>query len=287
MEEKKIGILSIISIVASVLGLLMSFMVSFGFPSIIPLLFIIAGIVLGIVALVRKEKIVMPIIGMAVAVLASVALVIVCITSAVFRGVEYVANTVDDYDFNSLYNYVNNYDYNSLYNYTNSYNYNSLYNTSNTTNTTNSIISNTTNITPTNTTSSDTQKVGTVSDGYVEVPKNWARFYDPDSPGVFQYAYANVYIVTLKGIGSSVRSIDEMADIMKDHVAAEGTTNIEVSDATIGGYAAKRVRAYYPADNTWLDMYYVSVNNKLYYISIEGPDKDSDNFKIPSTFTLY
>ena len=287
MEEKKIGILSIISVVASVLGLLLSFMVSLGFPSIIPLLFIIAGIVLGIVALVKKEKIVMPIIGMAVAILASVALVIVCITSAVFRGVGYVANTVEDYDFNSLYNYANSYDYNKLYNYTNSYNFNSLYNTTNTTNTTNSIISNTTNTTPTNTSSSDTQKVGTATDGYVEVPKNWARFYDPDAPSTFQYSYANVYIVTLMGIGNSTKTVDEMAESMRAKLATENTTNVEVSDATIGGYTAKRARAFYPADNVWLDIYFVNANGKLYYISIEGPDKDSEYFKIPNTFTLY
>lgn len=296
MEEKKIGVLSIISLVTSVIGVILAIAIMVGVPVLFSILFVIAAIVLGIIALIRKEKAAMPVIGISLGIFGAVVALVVGVTTFLFSGVGgYVRNTVenveseynylnslsDSYNFNSLYNNTSSYDFNSLYN-TNSYNFNSLYNT---TNTTNSLYTNTT----TNTTNvtSDGQKVGTVSDGYVVVPKNWNRFYDTDASGVFQYSYANVYIVTLKGIGSSTRTIGEMAEIMKEHIAAEGTTNIDVSDANIGGYAAKRVRAYYPADNVWLDMYYISINNKLYYISIEGPDKDSDYFKIPNTFTLY
>lgn len=288
MEEKKIGILSIISVAACVLAMIMAFVVSIGLPMMIPALVAIAAIIVGIVALVRKEKIAMPIVGISVAVFAIIIAAVCSLTRSVVKTAGGIAGTT----LNRFNDYVTNYDYNSLYNYANSYNYNIVSNGTSTNYTAFNTTTNTTNTTntTTNTTTverSDTQTVGTASDGYVKVPNNWNRFYDPDAPSTFQYSYANVYIVTLMGLGSSTQTIDTLADSMKARLSQEGATNIDVLDASVGGYSAKKVRGYYTSDNVWIDIYFIKANNNIYYVSLEGPDKTSEYFKIPDTFTLY
>ena len=295
MEEKKIGVLSVISLVAGVFGLILSFITAIGLPFLVVFLFIIAAIVLGIVALIKKEKIAMPIIGMSLAGVAIFIGLVCSITRGVVKTAGGIASTSLD-RFNSLYgNYDDyyNYNYNSLYNNTSNYNilsngtytnysaFNTTTNSLNTTNTTNA--TNTTTVP-----SSDRQKIGSATDGYLTIPNDWNKFYDVDAPGSIQYTYKYLYIVTLKGIGETTQTVDSLADSMKAQISTENTTNISVSDASIGGYSAKKLRAFYPSENTWLDIYFVKANNKMYYISIEGPDSNSDYFKqIPDTFSLY
>lgn len=294
MKEKKIGILSVISLVLGILAFIVSFLVVFGVPAIIVIGVAIAAIIMGIVALATKNKIAMPVIGMSLSGIA----IIIAIVMVVFGFVKEGYDTYNSYkekienlnppnvNLNTNISIPNSIDYNSVNTYTNSiYSYNNTTNNNNTTNT--NRYTNNTNTTNSGTNNSSSGKVvGNVDVGFVTVPNNWHEFVDVDNPGVFQYSYANTYIITMNATQSNGVSADYYATAMKANLISEGAKNVTVEKAFIGGYTAEKIRAYYEDDNLWIDIYlFVKNDGKLEYISIEGPDASSEYFDIPSTFS--
>ncbi len=309
MEEKKIGVLSIVSLVMGVLAVIVGFLAIIGVPVFITIIAAIAAITTGIIALVKKEKPAMPVIGIVISVISVILAIVLCVFFLIGKGIgEYEKysgrnSSSSEYSYGDLLNSLNSYASNTQYNYTNSYDYlkNTLANSTNTlanatntlANTTNSIYSNTTTNTTTSSTTEEKKvsggkRVGNLdkAGGFVTVPDNWQKFIDVDAPGVFQYAYANVYIVTLNATDSKGISAETYANAMKSNLENQGVKNITTETASIGGYTAQKIRGYYANDNVWIDIYYFTKNDgKLQYISIEGPDTASDYFKIPSTFS--
>lgn len=231
-------------------------------------------------------------------VLSIIAGIIVAIVMVAAGSLESTSKT-SDYSYTSSYNpYYDSY-YNSNYDSKNTKSNTIGTSTSNTTNTTNANTTNT-NITNTNTisnttstnttstnTSSNTQRVGNDEFGYVTVPNNWYRFYDPDALSTFQYSYASIYIVTLYAKNKSELSAKDYATNSMYNMKQEGAENVTGATVSLGKYTAYQVYGYYRSENIWLvSWHFEAEDGKVHYISMEGPDASSEYFKIPETFSL-
>lgn len=131
----------------------------------------------------------------------------------------------------------------------------------------------------------DMKKEGTSQFGYVYVPNDWVRFVDPDAPDVFQVSLGNEYIVSLyKYDGVDGVSIYSYADSLKSQLE-EKNIEVIVENDKIKDYDA--IKLMYYEDNTWVYIWFLyAEDNCFHYIAIEGPDRESDFFKINESFTL-
>lgn len=296
MEEKKIGILSVISIITGVLALIIGVLAIIGVPAFVALILALAAIPTGIIALVKKEKVAMPVIGIVTAVIAVIVAIVMTVFYAIGVGIDSYRNSSRrkelDNELINLQSSINevanlsNY-YNSTYNYAlNTYNYtNSLYSSNSTSNT---IISNNTNSTNTTSTpSTNTQRVGSADFGYVTIPSNWNKFYDPDAPKTLQYSQGYSYILTMYAENTSQVSAEQYAKSTMAKMKSENTTSVTGATVSLGKYTAYQVYGYYPSDNTWLVCWHFEAEDgKTHYISVEGSDSTNDAFNIPDTFSL-
>lgn len=288
MYKKKIGVFSVISIVIGILALIFSIMSLLGAPFYISLILGGVSIICGIIALILKNKVVVPVVGMVlsvIAILASLGIVIV-------SNIDYKVDLDDNFkskkeSSEQKMNDINNNSVNELYNINNTTSTNNIISTNIIDNT---IIANEINTNTTNTTNNTTssQRVGNSEVGYVTVPSNWTKFYDSDSPsGTFQYSYANVYIITLFAVESNGISAETYAKYLESELKDEGSESITLGTSTVGKYNAYKVQCYYSDENIWLDCYYFETEDgKMHYIAMEGPDKNSEYFKIPNTFSI-
>ena len=131
-----------------------------------------------------------------------------------------------------------------------------------------------------------TKYVGDSSYGYVKVPEKWYKFVDVDGNSSLQYTDIGDkgYIVTLNVIQQDV-SVEDATKAITEGVKGEGASAYYYT-ATIGKYKGYVIRAYY-SDGTYLDSYiFKTEDDVLRFVSIEGPNKYSDEFDIPKTFTL-
>ena len=132
----------------------------------------------------------------------------------------------------------------------------------------------------------NTKVVGDDYYGYVKVPENWVEFKDLDSTGTFQYTDIGDtgYIITLNTYEENISPYTAAMNV-KSHIEEEGN-EANYKFGKIGKYSCYIVSAKY-TDGTYLDAYLFKADDgKLHYVSIEGPDNDSDNFDIPDTFSL-
>ncbi len=168
----------------------------------------------------------------------------------------------------------NNNSYNNYNNNNNNYNNNNSYN---------------------NNINSNTKRVGDVKHGYVSVPNNWNRFYDPRNFSIFQYAYGNLYIVTMETYEKNYSAKDLATNIYNDLKKSTEITNLTGSTLLIGRdkkYTAYQIYMYYPAQNSYLITYYFEAEDGLvHYIALEGPrevndKKLSDFMFIPESYSL-
>ena len=129
--------------------------------------------------------------------------------------------------------------------------------------------------------------VGDENYGYVKVPTTWVPFKDVDNDSVYQYTDIGEagYIVTLQTYDETDTTALTAANNLLTNVRSEGA-EATLKAATVGGkYVAWVVDAKY-SDTSYIDIYLFKADNKLHFVSIEGPDDTNDNFEIPKTFSL-
>ena len=130
----------------------------------------------------------------------------------------------------------------------------------------------------------ETQTIGNSQYGYVKVPKDWIKFFDPDAKDTIQYSYMTSYIVTLYAYDSSITEPYLLANNLKRNEEKSGLS-VNMTQTTIDKYNAYKLE--YIIDGTWLNIYFFKAeDNRVHYICIEGPDKNSEYFNIPKTFKL-
>lgn len=128
--------------------------------------------------------------------------------------------------------------------------------------------------------------IGDDTYGYVQVPSSWMEFKDIDGNSSIQYTDIGDmgYIISLNVVEGNTTPYLAASNI-KNHIQSENA-DAKVEYTKISKYYGYKVSAKYP-DGTYLDAYlFKTDDDKLHYVSIEGPDKYNDNFKIPDTFSM-
>ena len=132
----------------------------------------------------------------------------------------------------------------------------------------------------------DTKYVGDSTFGYVKVPKSWIKFVDVETTKAIQYTDVGDkgYIVTLNTIEQDVTA-EYATKAITEGIKGEGATAYYYKKS-IGDYDGYVIKGSY-TDGTYIDSYiFQTEDGVLRFVSIEGPDRYSENFDIPQTFTL-
>ena len=144
----------------------------------------------------------------------------------------------------------------------------------------------------TNTDNTTTNKsVGDSNYGYVDVPKNWGKFYDVSGSDTLQYSYSTTYIITLDYMDDNQYTAKDYAsNFMYNMQNDSSVTDVTGATVTIGKnkeYTAYQVYMYYPADAVYLVTYWFEAEDgKTHYIALEGPSDVVNYTYIPESFRL-
>lgn len=137
----------------------------------------------------------------------------------------------------------------------------------------------------------DKQKVGSDEHGYVYIPKDWTNFKDINSTSTsnnIQYSLANTYILTMTSFEKDGSTAKDRANFLAATLKEENeVTDLTGATVTIANYTAYQVYCYYPNEKIWLVTWiFEAEDDKIHFLSVEGPDRNSEHFNIPKTFTL-
>ena len=122
--------------------------------------------------------------------------------------------------------------------------------------------------------------------GYVTVPSNWHKFIDVNNANVFQYSDIGEYgyIVTLNTYEENLTPYAAATALEKKTIEEGNKATVQAT--MVSNYTGYVVKAEYK-DGTYLNVYlFTASDNKLHFVSIEGPDNTNENFKIPYTFSM-
>ena len=141
--------------------------------------------------------------------------------------------------------------------------------------------------TPTQDIVQEGKRVGSDEFGYITIPENWVNFIDVDGNSTLQYSYANIYIATLYAVPTTQIDAYNYASNIMNKLKSEGVQNVQGATVNVGKYSAYQVYGYYANENIWLVCWFFETEDgKTHYISIEGPDRNSEYFNIPNSFSL-
>ena len=139
-----------------------------------------------------------------------------------------------------------------------------------------------------NNTTKELNKIGDSEFGYLKVEDNWYKYNDVDNPSVLEYTLDGNWIISMYARPSSTIDAKTYADSCYTRMKQDGAVGVTGATVKVGIYTAYQVYGYYTSLNKWLVTWcFEPGDKKTHYIGIEGPDRYSDNFKIPDTFTLY
>lgn len=140
------------------------------------------------------------------------------------------------------------------------------------------------------TTSENSEKKGTktVGDeeyGYLVVPEDWEKIEAQEG---FQYGNSkDGYYVSILVEDASELNAEDWAKGVEAILEQGNAENLETGKEKLGNVGeANVVSGYYDAYSRWLKAYVVESGDKVYYVAVEGPDKDSEEFKVPESFKL-
>lgn len=139
-----------------------------------------------------------------------------------------------------------------------------------------------------NNTTKELNKIGNSEFGYLKVEDNWYKYNDVDNLSVLEYTLDGNWIISMYARPSSTIDAKTYADSCYTRMKQDGAVGVTGATVKVGIYTAYQVYGYYTSLNKWLVTWcFEPGDKKTHYIGIEGPDRYSDNFKIPDTFTLY
>lgn len=131
------------------------------------------------------------------------------------------------------------------------------------------------------------KRVGSDEFGYITIPENWTNFIDADGNSTLQYSYANIYIATLYAVPTTQIDSYTYASNIMNKLNNDGVQNVQGATVNVGKYTAYQVYGYYSNENVWLVCWFFEAEDgKTHYISVEGPDRNSEYFNIPNSFSL-
>lgn len=138
------------------------------------------------------------------------------------------------------------------------------------------------------TTSENSEKKGTktVGDeeyGYLVVPEDWEKIEAQEG---FQYGNSeDGYYVSILVEDASELNAEDWAKGVEAILQQGNAEDMKTGKEKLGNVGeAHVVSGFYKAYDRWLKAYVVESGDKVYYVAVEGPDKDSEEFKVPESF---
>lgn len=135
--------------------------------------------------------------------------------------------------------------------------------------------------------------VGSEKNGYIKVPEKWAKFVDiavTNVPNMIQYSNADVWILTMMPIENQNNlTTYTYSNSLYKSMKSENVEKLKFSSDLITDemYFAYKITGYYEEDNTWLKIWiFKDDEDNMHYVSVEGPEEDSEYFDLIDTFTI-
>lgn len=132
----------------------------------------------------------------------------------------------------------------------------------------------------------EVQTVGTSQYGYLTIPNDWLRLEGTSESTGLRYSDKDIiYAVTLDT--SSSLSPEEFVYTARNQLQEAGVSNFEIVQVNFNNYNAYKLVGYHQGNNKHILAYFFKAeDNVTHYVGIEGPDNQSDNFKILDTYKL-
>ena len=128
-------------------------------------------------------------------------------------------------------------------------------------------------------------RVGNPSVGYISIPNTWSQIAQPEGSAALQYTDNTSWVVTMMSIATSQYSASDYANNVYSSIKSGGGQNITTGKATIAGYPALTVSAYYPSMGKYLTTWcFESKIGQTHYLAIEGPASSGDTFNVIYSF---
>lgn len=131
--------------------------------------------------------------------------------------------------------------------------------------------------------------IGSDEIGYLALPGDWYE-YEPEDSTIMQYINDDGFIVYLESSDIVNEALTAKKQVETAYTYLNDDVNIEKAEMTqekVADYDAYKLVYYRKDDKKWLiEWYFEAGNEKIYYISIEGPSLKSDYLAIPDTFSL-
>ena len=121
--------------------------------------------------------------------------------------------------------------------------------------------------------------------GYVELSPLWNEIRSKDSnDNSLYFKSRDGYLLTMSAFDSSETSAYDLSNTLFKKINNSDYSGVSFTNEKIGEYVSYKVVGYNLKVNKWLYTWTFEDNGVTHFISIEGREKDSSHFKIPTTF---
>lgn len=128
------------------------------------------------------------------------------------------------------------------------------------------------------------KEVGDSTYGYITVPSDWMKLTDVESSTGVRYSDKDITYAATIDLSNSL-SPEEFANTAKKQLQNVGVTNLIVAEEKWNGYDAYKLTGFSDENGSYVLAYFFKAEDGLaHYVGVEGPDKDTNYFKIPQTY---
>ena len=132
----------------------------------------------------------------------------------------------------------------------------------------------------------ETQRVGNTTFGYVTIPSDWLNLQDTTSTTGLRYSDKDlIYAITLDT--SDSLNAEEFVYTARNQLQSAGVEGFVVTKVKFNDYDAYKLSGYHQGNNKYVLAYFFNADDGIaHYVGVEGPDNNSEYFKILDTFNL-
>ncbi|MCL2339864.1 MAG: hypothetical protein FWC59_03085 [Actinomycetia bacterium] len=125
-------------------------------------------------------------------------------------------------------------------------------------------------------TTTNTQRVGNATVGYVTIPADWLPFLDSTaSQGMLQYSDPTGNTIISMNILPDISNNDQVKSYLSnlgDYHQSQGATGLSYATVNVNGITGYQTYCYYPDASVFLCVYgFIGSEGQAHYIAVEGP----------------
>ena len=130
------------------------------------------------------------------------------------------------------------------------------------------------------------QRIGSGEYGYISIPNDWLKLEGTTASSGLRYADKDItYVATLDT--SSTLNSQDFVYTARNQLQAAGVSDFVITEVDFCNYKAYKLTGYHQGQNKYVVAYFFSAEDNItHYVGVEGPDNQSEYFKIPDTFKL-